>query len=285
MQDRSTELRAFFAHYVTQLGEVHDPRIEQAFASVPREPFAGKGPWSICVPGRGYVQTPNDDITFIYQNTLVALDPARGINIGEPSGHARWLDARGVKEGETVLQIGAGSGYYTALLAYLAGAEGKIHAYEIEKDLAARARENLRHLEQVEVHARTGIADDLPKADAIYVNAGITQPSWAWLDALKPGGRLLFPLHMPGHWGGMLRIVRPRFGSAWPAKFISQAIFIPCVGPQDPEVGRRLNAAFAGGIERRVRSFRIDKPIDETCWFKGDGWWLSTSESDDALAA
>jgi protein-L-isoaspartate(D-aspartate) O-methyltransferase len=281
MQDRSANLRTFFASYVARSGRALDPRIETAFATVVREPFVGSGPWSINLPGVGYLRTPDDDIAFIYQDTLVALDPTRGINIGQPSAHARWLDALAPAEGDSVLQVGAGTGYYTALLAHLVGSAGKIYAYEIEQDLASRAILNLKHLSHVELQPRTGIADDLPKVDAVYVNAGITQPSWAWLDTLRPQGRLIFPLHAVGCIGGMLLIERPAHGGIWPARFLSAAAFISCVGPQDPDAGTRLNAAFASGGADNVRSFRTGDFIDETCWFRGDGWWLSTAESED----
>ena len=131
---------------------------------------------------------------------------------------------------------------------------------------------------QAIVAAQTGVADDLPKVDAIYVCAAITQPCPAWLDALKSGGRLVFPLHAVGGGGGMLMIRRPKRGAIWPAGFISNAAFISCVGPQDDEIGRRLNAAYAAGGGLAVRSFRTDLPTDDTCWFAGDGWWLSTFE-------
>ncbi|MGI4953514.1 MAG: hypothetical protein ACRYGM_17045, partial [Janthinobacterium lividum] len=89
---RTAALRAFFARYVAVRGATGDPRIEEAFATVLREPFAGPGPWSVLCsgpwrarPGQpSYVQTPGDDPAFLYQDTLVALDAARGINIGEP---------------------------------------------------------------------------------------------------------------------------------------------------------------------------------------------------------
>jgi protein-L-isoaspartate(D-aspartate) O-methyltransferase len=276
MKDRSENLRSFFASLIA---EQCDPRIKQAFAAVKREPFAGPGPWSIKMPGNGYVQTPDDDPAYLYQDTLVALDPSLGANIGQPSWHAFWLNAIDVKEGETVLQIGAGSGYYTTILAHLVGPSGHVHAYEIDPALAARARENLKHLPTVDLHARSGIADNLPKADAVYVCAGITQPSWAWLDALRPGGRLLFPLQPVGGFGGMLLLTRPDHGSNWPAKFVSRAAFIGCSGQQDEDAGRRLAAAFSSHWDQ-VRSFRIDDAKDDTCWFAGDGWWLSTAAAD-----
>ncbi|MFI5023865.1 MAG: protein-L-isoaspartate O-methyltransferase [Alphaproteobacteria bacterium] len=275
--DRSAALRAFFARYVAAEGRARDPRIEQAFAAVDRERFVGPSPWSINIPGVGYIRTPNDDLAFIYQDTLVALDAGRGINIGRPSAHACWLDALALREGETVVQIGAGTGYYTALLAHLVGPRGYVHAYEIDPVLSARAGQNLAHMPWVTVHDRSGIADDLPKADAVYVNAGITQPCWCWLDAIKVGGRLLFPLHAEGGAGGMLWIGKPKRGTIWPARFVSEAAFISCVGNQSSETGRRLNVAFKDGGTESVQSFRIDEAIDDTCWFAGDGWWLSTS--------
>jgi protein-L-isoaspartate(D-aspartate) O-methyltransferase len=281
MEDRSRKLRAFFASLVAAQTRDRNPGIEQAFAQVKRETFAGPGPWSIMSSGTGYVKTPDDDPAFIYQDTLVALDPDRGLNIGQPSWHAFWLDAIGVKEGDSVLQVGAGTGYYTAILAHLVGPHGRVHAYEIDVDLAARARENLKDLPQVEVHPQSGIADNLPKADAIYVCAGITQPSWAWLDAMRSGGRLLFPLQPERGLGGigMLLLKRPDHGPIWPAKFVSRARFICCEGQQDAEAGRRLTEAFSGYWDR-VRSFRIDNSKDGTCWFSGDGWWLSTADSE-----
>ena len=281
MDERSARLRAFFASYVASRAGARDERIEQAFATVKREPFVGPGPWSIMLPGRGYLKTPDDDVAFIYQDTLVAIDAARGINIGEPTLHARCLDALALRLGDAVLQVGAGVGYYTAVLASLVGPEGQVDAYEIDPGLAARARQNLAHLPYVTVHARSGIGEGMPKVDAIYVNAGITQPSWTWLDALRPDGRLIFPLQSVDGVGGMLLVKRPRHGMKWPARFVWPATFIACSGPQDDEAGRRLAAAFTNGGWQTVSSLRIDDPADGTCWFAGDGWWLSTAASED----
>ena len=90
-----------------------------------REPFAGPGPSSVGLGGHPHVQTPDDDPAYLYQNLLVALDRERGINIGEPRWHACWLAACNIKVAETVVQVGAGSGYYTAILAHLVGPDGR----------------------------------------------------------------------------------------------------------------------------------------------------------------
>jgi protein-L-isoaspartate(D-aspartate) O-methyltransferase len=245
---------------------------------VKREPFAGPGPWWLHHGTIPYVQTPDDDPAFIYQDLLLALDREREINIGMPSAHAFWLGACNIKQGETVVQIGAGTGYYTAILAYLVGTGGRVYAYEIDKVLAARARENLGDVQRAEVRTQSGIAPDLPQADLIYVCAGAARPSRRWLDALRPGGRLLFPLAPQGVLGGMLLVARPDQGFVWPAKFVSRAAFIGCVGLQDEETGRRLAEAFSRNWDR-VRSLRLDRSPDDSCWFAGDDWWLSIADA------
>jgi protein-L-isoaspartate(D-aspartate) O-methyltransferase len=287
-RDRLTSLRHFYARFVASRGVAQDPRIEAAFAAIPREPFAGPGPWSIFAAGQwtrlgqgpGYVQTPDDDPAFLYQDVLIALDAKRGINIGEPSLHAHCLDALAPRVGETVLQVGVGSGYYTAILAHLVGAGGRVCGFEIDPDLAQRAERNLAPWPWASVHAQSGVVEGLPPADAIYVNAGVTQPSWAWLDALRPGGRLLFPLQEVGGLGGMLLVEKPKHGGlAWPARFVSRAAFIACETRQDEATGRGLSAAFEGGGWEIVRSLRLDNNPDATCWFDGGDWWLSTRGS------
>jgi protein-L-isoaspartate(D-aspartate) O-methyltransferase len=45
---------------------------------------------------------------------------------------------------------------------------------------------------------------------------------------------------------------------------------------QDADAGRRLAEAFARGWES-VQSLRREGVPDETCWFAGEGWWLSTA--------
>ncbi len=281
MPDRSKTLRLSFAQSICAGAHVRDPRIEQAFAAIPREPFAGPGPWRIYKAG-GVLDTPDDDPVYLYQNVLVALDAERGINMGEPGAHACWLNALALEAGETVVQIGAGTGYFTAILAWLVGPSGFVHAFEIAPDMAARARNNLRAMANVEVYPRSGVADDLPKADAVYVCAGADHPCREWLDALRPGGRLLFPLQPPGALGGMLLINRPeRGGAPWPAHFVSRAIFVGCEGVRESKASRRLADAFFDDW-RAVKSLRFDEP-DETCWFAGDGWWLSSAPVDAEL--
>jgi hypothetical protein len=96
-------------------------------------------PWSPGAPGPSYIPTPDDDPAFLYQDSLIALDPIRGINIGQPSLHAHCLDALALQPEEIAVHVGAASGYSTVILAHPAGPSGRVHAFEIDTDLAMRA--------------------------------------------------------------------------------------------------------------------------------------------------
>jgi protein-L-isoaspartate(D-aspartate) O-methyltransferase len=272
--------RTFFADLVT--ASVPNPRVTEAFAAVPRERFLGAGPWKIFT-ARGYITTPTADPAFLYQDVTVAIDESQKINNGQPVLHAVSLATLNPQASETAVHVGAGTGYYTALLAHLVSPGGKVVAYEIEPALAERAAANLADLEHVTVHSRSGTEAPLPSCNLIYVNAGATTPLSLWLDALLPGGRLLFPLTpdgagaMPGP-GGMLLVTRTRSGS-FDARFIMPVMFIPCVGARDPETAKKLAAAFQRGDMKNVRSLHRNTTPDETCWCSGPGWWLSTAEN------
>jgi protein-L-isoaspartate(D-aspartate) O-methyltransferase len=273
MADGIARRRQAYAAEITRRAGVTDPRIEAAFAAVPREVFAGPPPWRI---GSGGVcgQTSEDDPAPLYDDVLIAIDAGRGINNGQPSLHAQSIDALGVREGDTVVQIGAGAGYYTAILAHLVGPAGRVVGYEIEPDIAERAKANLALFPQVEVRARSGVKG-LPEADAIYVNAAASHPLRAWLDALKVGGRLLFPLQAAHSTGSMLLVTRPERGDVWPARFLSGVVFIACEGAQDRAIGRKLDQAFRRGGSGRVRSLRFGEEPRPSDWLRGDGWALS----------
>jgi len=276
MADRSEKLRRAYAAEVCRRAGVRDPRVEAAFAAVPRENFSGAPPWSIA--GGVIGAERSDDLERLYDDVLVAIDPSRGINNGQPSLHAECIEALALKEGETVAHVGAGAGYYTAILAHMVGLMGKVFAYEIEIDIAERARANLKAYPQVEVFERSGV-EGLPPVDSIYVNAAASHPAKGWLDALKVGGRLVFPMHAAGSSGAMLVVTRPQQGHAWPARFFSGVVFIACQGAQDPSVAVRLDEAFRRGGSGKVKSLRFETPSLETDWLRGAGWALSTEES------
>jgi protein-L-isoaspartate(D-aspartate) O-methyltransferase len=174
-----------------------------------------------------------------------------------------------------VVHVGAGTGYYTAVLALLVGETGVVDAYEIEPDLAERARANLAEFKQVEVHSRSGAVEPLPECDVLYVNAAAVEPLPVWLDALKPEGRLLFPLAADDGTGEMLLLTR-QTADEYAARFLCPVQFVPCIGAQDEQAGRALQAAYLRGHQRNVRRLVRNNAPDPSCWLAGRGWWMGS---------
>jgi protein-L-isoaspartate(D-aspartate) O-methyltransferase len=268
--------RLFFAKLITgNAGIAAGSEIEAALASTPREQFVGSPPWRIFTRS-GYVESPADDPALLYQDVVVSLGGDGPFNNGQPSLHALCLAALDVKKGERVVHVGAGTGYYTTLLAKLVGETGAVDAYEIEPEFVRRAAKNLAEFSYVAVHSKSGAEGPLPTCDVLYVNAGATGPLDVWLDALGPKGRLLFPMTPAEGVGAMLLITKQEDGG-FAARFLLQVQFVPCIGARDETTGQRLSEAFRNSEWAKVKSLHRNDGMDESCWFAGDGWWLSTS--------
>jgi protein-L-isoaspartate(D-aspartate) O-methyltransferase len=223
--DASRRVRASYAAHVMGLAGVEDPRIEDAFVRVVREAFLPPPPWTVISLGAALVTR---DIADIYNNVLVAIDPERGINNGEPALHAAWIDAVRPQPGETIIHVGAGTGYYTAILSRLVLPGGRVEAFEYEPDLAEQAKHNLQDYANVLVCAESAFGRALPKADLIYVNAGVLAPDAEWLRALNPGGRLIFPWQPHKGWGPAVLVRRQAGG--FRARPLMNVGFITCSG-------------------------------------------------------
>ena len=292
--DRQAELaivRRAYAKQIAAAALISDPRIEGAFAAVHREEFLGPGPWRMMRLPSAYVTTPDADPLLLYVDQVVGLIPERGINNGQPSLHARLLAAVKIEEGEHVVHVGAGTGYYTAIMALLAGPSGRVTAIEYDSGLAARARECLSGNPTVNVVEGDGAATSLDDADVIYVNAGVTRPADNWLDALSDGGRLLLPLTTDKNFpslnsgafdpframnSGAYFLVRRR-GAGFEARGLLPTVIIPAEGARDKASEELLSAAFAkGGWHSVTRLVRGEAAPEQRCWLRGDGWCLAS---------
>lgn len=248
------EARTLYARMMAAASGSSDPRIERVFELVPREAFLPPGPWNVMV-GHRYIETPSDDPAHLYQNALVALDRRKGINNGEPFLHAAWIGAVAPRPGEIVTQVGAGGGYYTAVLATLVLPDGKVFAYEIDKALARSAEHNLAPFENAAVITGDAVKAALPASDIIYVNAGVVAPPLHWLEALKPGGRLIFPWRPTQDIG--LAILVTAGPSGFSVRTVGSAWFIPCIGASDEATTiRRPGEREAASVKSVVLSSR-----------------------------
>lgn len=284
--DRHSELpyvRHAYAKRLLATAGVSDPRLEKAYAGVPREHFLGAGPWEIGTEEGTYFTTSSDDPAHLYSDSVVSILPERGLNNGQPSFHVTLMANAGPKVGEHVVHIGAGVGYYSAILAELVGPGGRVTAIEFDAGLAERARLNLQRWPNTLVIHGDGTETPFQKADIIYVCAGATRPVDLWLDQLAEGGRLIIPLTIDEEYtaqcdaldpGAVFRIERR--GDDYLARWISVVANFPCAGARDEISGRALAEALRNGRVKEVtRLYRRSARPEEQCWLHAPGWCLA----------
>ena len=275
-------VRSAYAKQIMFASGVTDPRIETALANLKREAFLQPGPWPIMQPlHSGYRITPDDNPVYLYQDVLVGIVPEKGLNNGQPSFLIFLISLGKPSEGEKIVHIGAGQGYYTAVMAELVGKTGHVTAIEYEHDLAVRATENLSAVSQVRVLEGDGTTIPLEPCDVIYVNAGAVRPMNTWLDALNDAGRLVLPLTTsyttPDGYqmtrGGIFLIERQ--GRDFLAHWKSGTGIYPCFGGRDAPSEATLNEAFEkGGWQKVTRLYRSGDIEPERCWVRGTDWSL-----------
>ncbi|MFC3913180.1 protein-L-isoaspartate(D-aspartate) O-methyltransferase [Pseudaeromonas sharmana] len=171
---------------------IEDPRVLQAIASVPRDAFI--------------------DEAFAHQAwENMALPIGFGQTISQPYIVARMTEQLLMgRQIQSVLEIGTGSGYQTAVLAHLVS-----HVYTVEriKSLQYQARRRLQRLDLHNVSTKhadgwTGWPTKAP-FDAIIVTAAASSVPDALLEQLKEGGRLVIPV---GEHQQQLLLIEKRMG-------------------------------------------------------------------------
>jgi protein-L-isoaspartate(D-aspartate) O-methyltransferase len=278
-------IRRAYARQITFAAGVEDRAVDAAFAAVRREAFFGAGPWPLLYWDE-YRRTPSADPVYLYSDVLIGIIPERHLNNGQPSAHAMWIASAAPKQGEHVVHVGAGVGYYSAIMAHMVGPNGRVTAIEYDPALSARAAANLSELPHVQVIQGDGASVSFDSADVIYVNAGVTRPAESWLDGLQDGGRLILPLTTDENFKtpreetisqGAMFFIR-RTGAGFDAKAVSPIGVIPCESMRDAESESALAEAFGNKGWRRVtKLYRTDTIPADRCWLGGQGWCLAYS--------
>jgi protein-L-isoaspartate(D-aspartate) O-methyltransferase len=272
-QQKLAIVRRAYARRLMASEGITNPGIEAAFAAVERERYLGPGPWPI-LHSVGYIPTPDADPVHLYADVLIGIIPERGLNNGMPSYHVSLLASADIRAGDHVVHIGAGVGYYTAIMACLVGPSGRITAIEFDAGLARRAATNFSNATNVQVLQGDGFSMSFDRADVIYVNAGVTHPADVWLDRLNDGGRLILPLTPNYQHGAVFRIERN--GDEYLAAWIYAVGLYPCEGGRDDVSEAALDAAFQKGGWRAVtRLYRTGDLPDDRCWLRGAQWALA----------
>jgi protein-L-isoaspartate(D-aspartate) O-methyltransferase len=281
------DCRLFYADEVRIAAGVHSAALVAAYARVPREKFMGPAPWHVASPDMalmefmglsGAAYSTTDNPRDLYHNVLVALDPDRHLNNGQPSALARWIDALELAPGDRVYHLGCGVGYYTAIIAEVVGTDGRVAASEVDPGLATRARQNLATYPNVSVHMGDGAAFNPGQSDAIFINAGVTHPHPLWLDRLSDRGRLVLPLTVDSTSAGVVAKIT-RGGNGFSAQIVTFVGIYSCTSVRDPEMSVALAKALATKALLKLKCVRTDQhQQEETCLAHRPDICLSTAD-------
>jgi len=155
---------------------IRDPRVLDAMLRVPRHEFV-----------------PSSLIGVAYDDRPLPLGDAE--TISQPYMVAAMTEAARVQPGDKALEVGTGSGYQAAILAYLGA---RVYSVERNAALAERARERLARLGYggVDVIVGDGSEGYPPAApyDLIIVTAAAPNVPPILLEQLAEEGRLLIPV-------------------------------------------------------------------------------------------
>ncbi len=201
---------------------IDDLEVLQLFDQVPRHLFLPQGVWP-----RAYEDAP---IPIGYSQTA-----------SQPSLQALYLSVLKPTGDDTVLEIGTGSGYLTALLALTAD---RVYSVERVRELSARARVALDDLRQKNVALMVGDGTigwrKYAPFDVIVVSAAAPSIPQAFLDQLGEGGRMLIPVGSKE--SQELILVRRVDGEIQEEVIEGECTFVPLLGrfawsSEQPEAG------------------------------------------------
>ena len=140
-------------------------------------------------------------------NADVPLPIGFGQTISQPTTVAIMFELLDPREGQKILDIGSGSGWTTAMLAYIVGKKGKVISIERIKELCEFGRKNIRKIKKigkgvVEIYNMDGSRGYQPRApyDRILVSASAPEVFQELKDQLKVGGKLVMPVYNHLHY-------------------------------------------------------------------------------------
>ncbi len=188
-----------------------DPAVMRVLGSVPRHRFV-----------------PAGEVRNAYKNRPLPI--GYGQTISQPYIVALMTDLMKVKPGDTVLEIGTGSGYQAAILADLGAT---VCTIEIVEPLAREAEARLRALGYARVRVRVGDGyhgwEECGPFDSIVVTAAASHVPPPLVRQLKPGGRMVIPVGPP-FLTQQLMLVEKRADGSVVTRQVLPVAFVPLTG-------------------------------------------------------
>jgi protein-L-isoaspartate(D-aspartate) O-methyltransferase len=210
-QPFATERFSMVESQLRQRG-ICDERLLAAMSKVPRHEFVSRQNWN-----EAYADHP--------------VPIAEKQTTSQPYMIAAMVQAAEIKPEDRVLEIGAGSGYQTALLAELAS---QVFAVERYASLAETAQKTLERLGYRNAKIVTGDGSlGFPEAapyDAIIVSAAAPRIPQALMDQLAAGGRLLIPVGESEQ--QVLQLVQRQVDGSTTVRTLEGCRFVPLIGEQ-----------------------------------------------------
>lgn len=132
-------------------------------------------------------------------NLDMAFSIGHGQTISQPTTVRMMLEWLDPQTGEKVLDVGSGSGWTSALLSYLVGPKGEVHAVERITKLLDFGRSNCHklNLKNVFFHQALNNTYGWPSNapyDRILVSASVGELPQELIKQLRPGGKLVIPI-------------------------------------------------------------------------------------------
>ncbi|MEC4020751.1 methyltransferase domain-containing protein [Streptomyces sp. H27-D2] len=251
--------RARLVRSIVAGGGLADPRWRVAFEQVPRHLFV---PYFYSGEPGGYErlwgQDPDPErrarwLEGVYEDVPLATRLRDGELISsssQPSLMALMLDALEVADGDTVLEIGAGSGYNAGLLAHRLGAE-RVTTVDLDPEITESARTHLAAAGYRPTVVTGDGARGCPARapfDRILATCALPAVPLTWLAQSRPGGIVLAPLAT-----GLIAL-RVTDATHAEGRFLpTPAYFVPLRGGDAAEHGRAADGEGAGGSGRFPR--------------------------------
>lgn len=146
------------------------------------------------VPRERFVR--EEDLERSSEDVPLPLDEQGLATISAPHAYLLSFRLLELAAGDSLVELGTGSGYGAALAAFIVGADGHVLTFEIDGGLARWAAKNLEDESNVQIvhgDAMTS-AREWSGANKIVVTFAVAELPASWIDAIPEGGRLVAPV-------------------------------------------------------------------------------------------